>query len=290
MHLSWGEKNAFALVLFMHHAISQDADLIILDDPISSFDSNKKYAIINRLFGNNQSQKSLYNKTVLMLSHDFEPIIDFIVNKKPTRGSVSATYLNNLKGLLSESSITRDDIKSRILLLSTKAKDSDLNIVHRVAFLRQYIEHTNENCSEVSAYHVISSLLKGKDIIDKKISLTEYVPLTFEETKEGVKYIQDYIDDFDYEKTRKDFFNTKKLLELYNSEINNFLKLRLFRVYIQIDDVISKIQDDILLKFIDEIYHIENDYIYYLDFLKFDTVPTHIIDSCNKFIAKESGI
>ena len=37
------------LILFMFDAIRSDAKLIILDDPISSFDSNKKYAIINRL-------------------------------------------------------------------------------------------------------------------------------------------------------------------------------------------------------------------------------------------------
>lgn len=79
-HLSWGEKNAFSLVLFMHYALSRKPDLIILDDPISSFDDNKKYAIINRLFGKHAEGKSFYNKTVLMLSHDFEPIIDFIIN------------------------------------------------------------------------------------------------------------------------------------------------------------------------------------------------------------------
>ena len=53
-HLSWGERNAFALALFMHYSLSQNPDLIILDDPISSFDSNKKYAIINRLFSSSK--------------------------------------------------------------------------------------------------------------------------------------------------------------------------------------------------------------------------------------------
>jgi len=48
--LSFGERNAFALVLFMFDAIKENADLIILDDPISSFDKNKKYAIMNMLF------------------------------------------------------------------------------------------------------------------------------------------------------------------------------------------------------------------------------------------------
>ena len=48
--LSYGEKNAFALILFMYDALKENADLIILDDPISSFDETKKFAIINKLF------------------------------------------------------------------------------------------------------------------------------------------------------------------------------------------------------------------------------------------------
>ena len=45
--LSYGEKNAFALILFMYDALKENADLIILDDPISSFDETKKFAILS---------------------------------------------------------------------------------------------------------------------------------------------------------------------------------------------------------------------------------------------------
>jgi wobble nucleotide-excising tRNase len=72
-HLSYGEKNAFALMLFMYDCLSKNPNLIILDDPISSFDKNKKFAIIDRLF---RGEKSLKGKTVLMLTHDIDPIID----------------------------------------------------------------------------------------------------------------------------------------------------------------------------------------------------------------------
>ena len=44
--LSWGEKNAFALILFMFDAISKNAELVILDDPISSFDNNKNMLLL----------------------------------------------------------------------------------------------------------------------------------------------------------------------------------------------------------------------------------------------------
>ncbi|MDF1830618.1 hypothetical protein, partial [Cycloclasticus pugetii] len=71
--LSYGERNAFALVLFMFDALKTSPDLIVLDDPISSFDKNKKYAIIEMLF---RKERSFRGKTVLLLSHDFEPIVD----------------------------------------------------------------------------------------------------------------------------------------------------------------------------------------------------------------------
>ena len=41
-------------------------------------------------------EKSFYGKTVLMLTHDFEPIIDFIINNKPNSGHAIAKYIKIL--------------------------------------------------------------------------------------------------------------------------------------------------------------------------------------------------
>lgn len=41
-YLSYGEKNAFSLVLFMYECLSSSPDLIVLDDPISSFDNRDR--------------------------------------------------------------------------------------------------------------------------------------------------------------------------------------------------------------------------------------------------------
>lgn len=57
LHLSYGERNTFALVLFMFEVTMNNPDLIILDDPISSLDNNKKYAIIVMLFREKKSQR-----------------------------------------------------------------------------------------------------------------------------------------------------------------------------------------------------------------------------------------
>ncbi len=55
-HLSYGERNAFAIVLFMYECLAKKPGLIILDDPISSFDKNKKFAILEMLFRRNTGE------------------------------------------------------------------------------------------------------------------------------------------------------------------------------------------------------------------------------------------
>ena len=160
-HLSWGERNAFALVLFMREALSKKPDLIILDDPISSFDSNKKYAIISRLFSS--KRVSFNEKTVLMLTHDLQPIIDFVKVNKPAGTSVSAYFLQNDSGVLSEKEISDADIKSFPKLLAEDSRNEELHIVHRVASLRKLLEHMpNDDTALNFAYNMLSSLLHGK--------------------------------------------------------------------------------------------------------------------------------
>ena len=52
----------------------------------------------------------------------------------------------------------------------------------------------------------------------------------------------------------------------------------------------SKISDDALMKYIDEQFHVENDYMFTLDLEKYDTVPDFVIPKCLEFLRKESLI
>ena len=95
-NLSYGERNALALVMFLYSAIKENPDLIILDDPVSSFDDNKKYAIMNMLF---HGKDNLQNKSVLLLTHDFNIIIDIIYNfHHSINPSPVASFLCNKNG------------------------------------------------------------------------------------------------------------------------------------------------------------------------------------------------
>ena len=43
--------------------------------------------------------------------------------------------------------------------------------------------------------------------------------------------------------------------------------------------------DSAWYKFIDETYHIENDYLHFLDIIKFNIVPSYIIDNVDKIVS-----
>ena len=289
-HLSWGEKNAFALVLFMYYALSKNPNLIILDDLISSFDGNKKYAIINRLFCNKGDyEDSFYNKTVLMLTHDFEPIIDFGINHKPTK-ETNMWYLKNNNGIIQEQKINvSSDVLSTIKFYYNESINEDNNIISRICFLRKYLEHisTKKN-SEENAYNILSSIIHG-DNLRKKIDDEQYEDLSVDEIKNGEEWIKQFIKTFDSNKILRDNINNKYILDSYKTETNNYIKIQLFRVYLESSGNRNKLKErnSIVLKYIDEIYHIENDYIFSLDLIKFDIIPNFIINSIDEFMSSE---
>jgi hypothetical protein len=287
LHLSWGERNAFALVLFMHYATSQDPGLIILDDPISSFDSNKKYAIISRLFSASSKRKSFYRKTVLMLTHDLQPVIDYVINDKPTGEYVSAHFLYNKGGAICEQEILPSDIMSLPKLLAQNARNPALNTVHRVASLRKLLEHMPDDGSgHNEAYNLLSCLLHGRTSPSHK----DHSPMTGGEIKAGEGLIRTYITDFSYSAYFTQAFTKEPLLKFFTEEKNPYFRLQSFRVLVEALNLKAKIGDDTLMKYVDEQFHVENDYIFALDFVKYDTVPEFVIPKCLEFLKREKLI
>lgn len=285
LHLSWGERNAFALVLFMHYALSQDPDLIILDDPISSFDRDKKYAILNRLFSSSKS-KTFYKRTVLMLTHDLQPIIDCLVNDKPRRELVSACFLQRKDGVISDQEITPDDVQSLPKLLMQNSKNEVLNIVHRVASLRRLLEYIpDDDTTQELAYHILSSLLHGR----AKPTYKDDTELNIEEIKSGEEFIKQYITDFEYTHYSTNVFTKDNLLKSFNEENCSYSRLQIFRVLLEVLNLRPQINDP-LLKYINEQFHVENDYMFDLDFMKYDLVPEFIIPKCSEYLKREGLI
>lgn len=283
-HLSWGEKNSFALVMFMFEALSKKADLIILDDPITSFDKDKKFAITRRLFDNEKA--SFKNKTVLMLTHDLQPIVDFVYSKFLRRydihKKVYATYIYNDNGDIKERNIESSSMKNTVELCRSIAIDESKPVAVRIANLRKYFELTNSDYRESDEYEVLSNLIHGRSIdeFEVKIECNSSNDIT-NILNHGMENVNKYICNMDYNQLYNNTSN-KHLLNLVFSE-NMYHRIIAIRLIFEKKNgttgLLNQLKTEFpgACKFINETNHIENDYLFQLDPTKFFEIPEYYV-------------
>ena len=279
--LSFGEKNAFSLVLFMYEALHKKPDLIVLDDPISSFDKSKKYAIMHMLF-RGKSADCLLNKTVLMLTHDLDPIIDTVKVLKEFNNLSVASFLTTKNGVLSESKICKGYLLS-FAQICKKTINSNIDDIVKLVYLRRHFEIIDDLGNE---YEVLSNLFHKREKDDCKDHRKEIGNDAFSELdfNNGVANIKKLIPDFDYDSTVARIKDIECLKELYINASNSYMKLNIFRLIY--DENLNEIPN-VLRKFINETYHIENELICQLDPNDFNMIPDFIIEDCDRFVLNE---
>lgn len=270
-HLSYGERNAFALVLFMYSSLKSNADLIILDDPVSSFDGNKKFAILNMLFMGNTCLK---NKTVLMFTHEFNSVIDAIYNMSSKLSVIpKASFLINNSGCLVEKEILKNDIKSFSEIALENIQNSKENL-NKCVYLRRFLEIEKPNCL---GWQLLSNLFHKREEPIIKLSFVDSRKMSNDEICEAQQEIREYIRDFDYSSEFKKTQNNFVMATLYNNSCSNYEKIQIYRIIFNK----SKL-NDIVKKYVNEIFHVENDFLFQLDPCKYDTVSNYIIDICDE--------
>lgn len=271
-HLSYGEKNAFSLVLFMYECISKKPDIIILDDPISSFDKNKKYAVIDMLF---RGDESLRNRTVLMMTHDLEPVIDVIFNFPRLFAEFSnATFLDTKEGNIKEIPIARSDIMTFGEICKANINDCDEDAI-KLVYLRRYYEILN---SKEGPYQVLSSLLH-KVPKPYKSENGNQTPLTDQEVQAAVINIKEYMPRFEYDELLAKVSDENYMTAAFKETDCNYEKLHIFRILRGSFSGSAAINN-----FINKTFHIENEFIMQINPRKYDIVPTFIIDECSKIL------
>jgi energy-coupling factor transporter ATP-binding protein EcfA2 len=265
-HLSFGEKNAFALMLFMYDCLSKAPDLIIMDDPISSFDKNKKFAIMERLF---RGEKSFKEKTVLMLTHDIDPIIDvFKVLYGKLEPVPVASFLKSRNGIIEEIEIAKNDL----LTFAQVCKENILSsseVINKLIYLRRYYEVLDDKSE---AYHLLANLFHAREV--PSIGTLE---MTSEEISKASDTIREHIPMFNYNEQLARIKDENVLKEIYNNCQSDYEKLQLFRMI-----NVGRHPSDVIQKYINETYHIENEYISQLNPRKYEVIPEFIIEECNK--------
>jgi len=161
-----------------------------------------------------------------------------------------------------------------------------LNIVHRVASLRRLLEYIpDDDTTQELAYNILSSLLHGR----AKPTYKDDTELSIEEIKSGEEFIKHYITDFEYTHYSTNVFTKDNLLKSFSEENCSYSRLQVFRVLLEVLDLRPQINDP-LLKYINEQFHVENDYMFDLDFMKYDLVPEFIIPKCSEYLKKEGLI
>lgn len=277
-HLSFGERNAFAIVLFMYECLSKKPDLIILDDPISSFDKNKKYAILEMLF-RRDADSCLKNKTVLMLTHDVEPIIDTTKSlAQKFSNQTVASFLQLRDDCITDCPIEGNDIQT-FTQICKKALASDKDNIVKLIYLRRHLEIINERDD---AYQVISNVLHKReracDTRQPKGPDGNYPEMESAKFLAGCSEVTDQLEGFSYSVFLNRVKDKNVLKMLYRNSANGYEKLQIFRMF-DLD-----IENSVIQKFINETYHIENEFVCQLDPAKFDTVPEYVVLECNRFL------
>lgn len=276
--LSYGEKNAFALVFFAYECMSKKPDLVILDDPISSFDGAKRYALLNMLFLGGIGEATLKGKTVLLLTHDYGTLFDIEHTHKPTfQPSANSCVLSCADGLVNETVVTANDMVLADNLYERLAKSSSALMV-KLVYARKVLEVRDD---KGDAYDVVSSLFHHRPT-PTHIDMT---PLKSTEINNGVTNLEAIVGEpIDYNDLLDTLNNPTKMLAIFDASSSNYEKLQLARIATE-----ACTDDKVLKERMDESVHVGNGFLYQLDPTRFELVPSQLVERCRDEMVNMDG-
>ncbi|MBP2470673.1 energy-coupling factor transporter ATP-binding protein EcfA2 [Sinorhizobium meliloti] len=257
----------------MYQVLSEKPDLVVLDDPISSFDKNKKFAILHELF---RGKASLRGRTTLMLTHDLEPAIDVIKSTSAVfQGAApSAYFLSSRAGVIKEVPIARDDLQTFARICTDNIAALGDSICKAI-YLRRHFELQNDMGEE---YNLLASLFKGRAVPTIKWG-GAVRDMTAEEKTSTEEIIRaSYIPGFDYDALVAEVTDTGAIKAKFHATNVGYEKIQLFRI------ISDEHDDDVVRKFINESYHIENEYVMQLNPHKFESIPEYVIQECVRLL------
>lgn len=283
-YLSWGEKNAFAVIMFMFEAYYDNPDLIILDDPMSSIDKYKKFAIIKRLFKNGKEIKSFKGHTVLLLTHEMQPLIDFVYKplfKGFSAMDVFADFLQNTNHVISENRINRCDfINVNRLYTDLESEKNEWQI--RIVNARKNIELQNYDYDKNELYQGLSNVIHGRP--NNEMLNIHNEPITDQS-------LIDNINDKIYHHFNKSYedilleISEEKLINAIKDSASKYLVVISARLlYERNKEIFRDLERNNpgIIKFLNKSNHIENDTVFQLDPRKFSEMPDYYINEIVK--------
>ncbi len=300
--LSYGERNALSLVLFMHEALRRQNSLVILDDPISSFDYDKRYGILYALFSKNSSvfKDNLSTKTVLVTTHDLLVLTDLIgihvagIGLKTVKGKFLSC---NRNGTLTASPLEENAIAPYTQLLIKQIENcKNKPRIFGYVKIRQLCELLRKSKDERKtayswSFSLLSDIIHGRDA---KETLKQHK--WDQPDKRIVKMCENLI--FKLTGWKVDFWEEinfysdcdNHLIDIYeNNSPSSEEKLLLVRLLIERNNHLAD-DSKTMARFADESCHPGGSYLYQLDGETFDQIPFYVIDWCDSIVDKAKQV
>jgi hypothetical protein len=133
-------------------------------------------------------------------------------------------------------------------------------------------------------YDVLSSLLHVRDEPSSKGEKGELIPLDNEEREQAIAEIQKIIASFDYDALLSQIKDRGVLKAKFEDTTVGYEKVQIFRIASALDPGAAG-GDAAFRKFVNESYHIENEYVMQLNPREFDAVPEHVVQACADLLA-----
>lgn len=280
--LSYGEFNSVALCLFALEAAKKDNTLIVLDDPISSYDSEKRAAILISLFYEKKSELCLKGKTTIILTHDFETLVPFFKwSWLKNEQFLSGWHLFSKNSVLNQEPINALSIKNSAVLEKEYAMDSSLPFIVRIVHLRRHYQLINSNGDE---FQYLSCLTHndGNHQYPSFKHGNEYSPMPDDTIKIIENEFSKILGKGNFNIWKGQIGEVPDLIEKYKAETNSYNKLIIARQII--NNQSRKKADWTLVKtYITETYHVDAEHIFGFED-QFDKVPNYILSICDEIV------
>ena len=161
--LSNGERNIISFILFAFECeTTTDIDIILIDDPVSSYDEYRRKLIFDLIMDKMKDQ------TVLVLSHDSVfakfAVLETSKSKKNCLGKID--YFDNFDDIVRITKITRDDFAPFESFIEKRLKES-IDYYQKIINLRLLYEGKYQSLE----YKYLSAILhfKSKNEINKAL-------------------------------------------------------------------------------------------------------------------------
>mgnify|MGYP000982025682 CR=1 FL=1 len=298
--LSYGERNVFSLVLFALQVTNNRSGIVILDDPISSFDIDKRFGILYMLFSIKSKvfSKNLLadNRTVLLLTHDYLVVSEVakITRKQFSKKHKQIWYLDcDALGSLSKAEITEDSFVPYVNMLKERiSKSSNKDLAIQLVYIRSLCEMlrvspTDRRTRWGVSFSLISEIIHGRN--EQEI-LTRHKWTNRSAASRQVKMCERMVSkltgiNFDYWSTVAKYQSLSQLLGIYKTVSSSYEKLQVVRMMLERNPGLNA-QDKVMERFADESCHIGGDYLYQLDPVDFNQVPFYVLDWCDSIAAR----